>query len=281
MEVIHVGLYGGKGIFGGKETPLRAEVVSCDKCNECSYYKNAQCLNVTSPFSNRCKYGNVNIAQGYTSRANKYYEFKYKYEKHEKYAKLSHPPQKLGVIGDVIVFPYPLVYIKNEVTGEYTIHDPGFSSSIAFINKDKFTVDFINKLCTFRPQAMMGGSIVQYQQEIVPKFIAHLKEVLPDLYFEFTKKYPQYIKDVDYIGRKALLKTINPSDVCYKSANYPEFNSTWHWDGEFITYKKGFVSDLKVTDNYEIVEVKIRPTDKSITKIVNNDQVNGETVFLD
>ncbi len=37
-EVIHVGLYGGKGLFGGKETALEASIVQCDKFDKCSFF---------------------------------------------------------------------------------------------------------------------------------------------------------------------------------------------------------------------------------------------------
>ena len=34
MEQISVTLYGGKGLFGGKETPLEAELIFCDRAKE-------------------------------------------------------------------------------------------------------------------------------------------------------------------------------------------------------------------------------------------------------
>ena len=70
-EVINVGLYGGKSIFGGKETPLEASIISCDKHEKCSFYENGTCLKVRSFGSNGCKFGNVNTVRGYTSRAKK------------------------------------------------------------------------------------------------------------------------------------------------------------------------------------------------------------------
>jgi len=111
MEVINVNLYGGKSIFGGRETPQRAETIYCDRFNECSYFKSGCCLNVTAPFSNRCKYGNIRVEHGYTSRARKHYDFDSKHRKSEQYAKLKHPPQKLGLIGNEVVFSYPFIRI--------------------------------------------------------------------------------------------------------------------------------------------------------------------------
>lgn len=45
MNLIDVYLTGGKSIFGGKESPLEAHEIYCDNCDNCSLYKNKQCLN--------------------------------------------------------------------------------------------------------------------------------------------------------------------------------------------------------------------------------------------
>lgn len=279
-QVIHVGLYGGKSIFGGRETPQRAEIIYCDRHNECSYYKNGHCLNVTSPFSSRCKYGRISVAHGYTSRAKKYYEFDSEYRKHESLHKLRYPSKKLGLIGDIVVFPYPHIYIKETESGELKLDNPCFGSNIAFINYDKFTAEFINKLCSFRPQAMMGGTITDYQKKEVPLFLAHLKEVLSERYAEVKAKYPNLVREINYIGRKALLKTIAPSYVTYESRQYPQFDEKWRWDGETLIRESGYVSSFNVTKDYEVLEIKIKPTDKSVITISSNEQVTDSTVFV-
>lgn len=281
MEVINVNLYGGKGIFGGKETPLEASIISCDRHEQCSYFKCNQCLNVRSPFSPRCKYGHVNTIKGYTSRAAKYHSFKRQWQEHEKYSKLKYPPQKLGLIGDEIVFPYPYISIAKTEDGGIKLDSPGFGSKIAYIEKDNFTVELIKRICAFRPRAIMGGVITDYQSKTVPLFLAHLKEVLPGKYKELGKESQELAKEISYIGRKALLKTINPSDVHYKSENYPQFNEKWHWDGETLTYSGGYVSSFNITKDYVIAEIKIIPSEKSIITISSNEQVTDKTVFID
>ncbi|MGG4124809.1 hypothetical protein ABEV79_15000 [Bacillus licheniformis] len=280
-ELINVGLYGGRSIFGGRERPLEASVIYCDKHESCSYFKNGQCLNVRSPLSGNCKFGSVRNIKGYTSRAKKYSQFKREWESHENYSKLKYPPQKLGLIDNVVVFPYPFARIEEMDSGELKIKDPYFSNDVWFIDYNKFTVELIYKLCTFRPQAMLGGEITKYQKEIVPLFLAHLEEVLPERYEEFTNKYTEFSDRIDHTGRTAILKTINPSYVYYKSKNYPSLNEKWYWDGEFLTYQSGYVKGFSVTNNYEIEEIKIRPSDTSKVKITSNDQVTDDTVFVD
>lgn len=280
-DVINVGLYGGKGLFGGKETPLEASVIYCDKYETCSYYQNNQCLNVRAPFSSGCKFGSVSDIKGYTSRASKYGEFRSKWRNHEKYSKLNYPSSKLGLIGDLVVFPYPYLRIKKLENGSLAIENPSIGSSIAYIDFNQFTAEFINKLCVFRPQAMFGGTITDYQAKIVPLFLTHLKEVLPQRYEELKGLNANIDSRIDYVGRKALIKTINPSHVTYNSRSYPQFNEKWYWDGEILKYIEGYTKDFNVTKDYEIAEIKIKPSDKSIVTISSNEQVSEKTVFID
>lgn len=280
-EIININLYGGKGIFGGKEDPLVAHIIHCDKYKQCSYFKENQCLRVKSFLSLVCKYGYSENIRGYTSRAKKYHEFKNKYKTHEKYSQLKYPPQKLGLIGDEIVFPYPHIRIIQSENGDIKLSDPDFGSSLAFIKKENFTVELIKRICGFRPHAMMGGVITNYQKKIVPLFLSHLKEVWFDKYEELCEENSELIKEVSYVGRKALLKTINPSDVYYKSSSYPQFNAKWYWDGESLNYSSGYVSSFNIIKDYEVATIKIIPSDKSVVTITDDKQVSDNTKFLD
>jgi hypothetical protein len=48
-----------------------------------------------------------------------------------------------------------------------------------------------------------------------------------------------------------------------------------------LIYKKGYVHSFNITKDYEIAEIKIKPSDKSTIKITSNEQVTNETVFID
>lgn len=281
VDVIHVDLYGGKSIFGGREEPLVASVISCSKYKDCSYYQNGECLAVDSFLSRGCKFGSEQRVKGYTSRAKKYHSFKKQWEEHEAYGKLKHPPKKLGLIDDVVVFPYPYVRIIKNEEGNWEIKNPSFISEYSYIDYEDFDVDLIYQICTFRPHAIMGGVIDDYQKETVPLFLSHLQKVLPERYSELIEKYPQLDKPINYVGRKALLKTIKPSEVLYKSSSNSKFNERWYWDGEYLIYREGYVSSFSITKDYEVCEIKLKPSDQSVITITDNDQVTDETVFVD
>lgn len=280
-KVINVDLYGGKSIFGGREKPLEASVVSCDRSESCSYFNEGTCMGLRGFLSSRCKFGTERTIKGYTSRAKKYSSFKNEWKSHERYNQLKRPSDKLGLIGDIVVFPYPNIRLIETDTGEIELDNPSLGADLHYIEYDKFTPDLIYAICEFKPQAIMGGTISSYQREVVPLFLAHLKEVLPDRYAEFVSKYKEYDKEVNYVGRKALLTTLNPSTVYYRSKSYPEFNEEWHWDGEYLTYIDGYVKRFSVTEDYEIEEIVIKPSDKSVVKVSDNMQVSDKTVFID
>lgn len=279
-EIINVNLYGGKSIFGGRESPLEASIVSCDKFESCSYYKESQCIGLRGFLSEKCRYGNEQTVKGYTSRAQKYHQFRNKWKGHEQYNKLDRPSKKLGLIDGVVVFPYNYIQIEETETGDFKIKDPMFGSSIAYIDYDKFTVDLIHRICTFKPQALMGGTISDFQKKTVPLFLAHLKELLPERYEELIVQHPNFDDKIDYIGRKALLKTIKPSHVYYESSN-SKFDEEWYWNGETLEYEDGYVSSFNIVKDCEIVKIVIKPSEDATIKISSNDQVTEKTVFID
>lgn len=280
-DLIHVGLYGGKSIFGGKETPLEASKIYCNKYNDCSYFKQGKCLMVRDMTSNYCMFGHVTTEKGYTSRAKKYHEFRSMHTSNEAYNRLKSAGRKLGVVNGHVYFPYP--YVRLEVLeGSVNVCESRlFSNDNAFIPLSLFTTELIERIANYVPYALMGGVIESYQKEIVPLFLSHLKEVMPEKYAEYIEKYPNRAEKINYVGRKAFLHTVAPSIVKYKSDRYPGFNEEWEWDGLYLNYIAGHVSKVNVTKDYDVVEMKLKPSSTSIIEISSNDQVTVNTVFLD
>ncbi|MGE7461126.1 hypothetical protein ACQKKO_03500 [Alkalihalobacillus sp. NPDC127517] len=227
-----------------------------------------------------CSQGTTRTVKGYTSRAQKYHLFKKSWQEHEQYNKLKLAKNKLGIIGDKVLLPYPHLRVVKEGHRSYSFKDPYlFSDSSNEIDIDDFTVDFIHRVCKHRPQAMMGGTIPSYQKEAVPLFLAHLKETLPEKYKEFISEYAEYDKEIDHIGRTAVLKTVKPSVVIHKRDSGDE---KWEWNGELLTLISGvskvFVSIVR---NFDYKNVVIKPSDDAVITISSNDQVGEDTVFID
>jgi len=280
MEKINVGLYGGKGIFGGKETPLTAKIVYCDKCKSCELYKENKCLNVTAPFSASCKYGQVQSIKGYTSRAAKYSDFRSKYKNDDKYNKLSYPQDFSFVeIGDyyVVNIAYTHIFYKEESDYHYyrkgwNIDTPFIGTSVSFIPKEEFNLELLIKIVNYVPKDFNYKSI--RNDKSVNNFLVEVSKKLPNLYNEFIKEYPQY-KDIktNYVGRYAFINTmVDGSELIDPHKN------------KFIL-KNGYL----YCDNYrlsflpfnsKVGELKIKVTDEMTYKITDNNQVDENTKYV-
>lgn len=279
MTIINVGLYGGKNIFRKGESPLEASIIHCSKTDQCSFYARGECWNVRSILGQGCTLGDyVESKKGYTSRAKKYGEFKSNWQSHEEYNKLKYPVKRVGLIGDYVVFPYSHIGIKVQ-EDNITFINPYITNNKDLIPLRLFDEEFIYRLCKFKPQAMFGGNITDYTEQEIPNFLIHLKEVLPELYNSFVNKYTEFDTIRSNVGRKALIVTLNPCKLQYTASSYPELNSEWYWDGEYLTYESGYVSRFNIDSNAEVVEIKLKPNKESLVVISDDNQVNENTVF--
>ena len=270
---INVNLYGGKSIFGGKETPLEAEVTYCDKCESCSFYKNGECFSAGRWKSN-CKIGRKELVRGYTSRANKYYEFKRTWEKDECYHKLREPNTTIGIVEDTVILNLELIKINEDMKVE---EDVGFGNyRLVYIPLEKFKNDIIKQICDVRPRTMFDNvPIKRYYKEIIPRFLYELKTNFNDIYTRFINEYPEYDKEPDFIGRKAYIYTLNDDITIYKKE-----------DGRYNFLKKdgyliGEYSSSFLPFDCKKAEIKIKINEDMTCKIEDNSWVNENTKFAD
>lgn len=225
MRKINVALYGGKGLFGGKEEPLRSETIYCDHADACSVYKEGKCLNCANQcaFTASCPVGRVEHAKGYTRRAKKYWEFKEKATKDEMYSKLSYPNEcDFAVLGDGSLF-FNLRYVKvwkpsaeyikdyrcTVDENGYSVGEKGFNSGFVVLSREDATFNLLNRILSYRPQAMFGGQIMEYQEKYVPNILNAMRKLAPELYNGLLEAYPDLSgKKANYIGRYAYTLTI-------------------------------------------------------------------------
>ena len=239
LEKINVRLYGGKSIFGGRETPLEADEIYCDHAEECSFYKNGTCLNCRKPFTGKCKFGKVKTVKGYTSRAAKYYQFRRKYESDPVYRKLSYPNEMVGLIGDALYLnPVYVSVVKDNaqeqcgvVVDGYRVRDPGFGSKEVYIPLSELTIKLLGFILMFRPFQMFGhGEITDYQAKIVPDLLFELRRVVPDIHSMLIKGYPELDIAPNYIGKSVYIYSLKPETV-HKDSRGNE----WIFDGEYVS----------------------------------------------
>ena len=281
---INVDLYGGKPIFGGKETPLEADEIYCDMCEQCTFYKDSKCLRCRSFLSPTCKFGRNNVIKGYTSRATKYHDFKNKYQNDEVYHKLSYPKKLVAVIGDNLYMnlKFTLVRKRKETDDKwvrdvdgYLIKEAGLCSGDVFIPLIEVTDTLLYAIFSYKPHAMMGGVIEDYQKKVVPEVLQDLKKAAPDIYNNFISNHPEYDIAPNYIGKKAYVNSLKPNTK-FKYKGYE-----WVYDGEYISTENFDIglSSPWWGDGVERSNVKMKVTDKMLFEINDNSIVDEDTRF--
>lgn len=281
MGKINVMLYGGFD----KKTKNRAEIIMCDSCDNCSFYKKKQCLNVSQFLSHGCKFGKVNRVEGYTQRAQKRYTFDSKYKNDECYGNLKHPNDwRVGLIDDVVIFNLTFAICDKERYNnykhewekleEYNVRECGFSiGTYSYIPLNDLTSEVLNKILTYVPRTMMGrDEIVDYRIKIVPNILFELSKLLPDVYKKLITDYPKF-KEVspNFVGKKAMIKSLADGTILKDN------RGTFEKDGDYL------VSDCWTSAFLPFggkkAEIKIPITDDMTYKIINNSQVDENTVF--
>lgn len=219
--------------------------------------------------SYRAPYFKIKKTKGFTSRAKKHglLQIKMRNKYPELEDKLKGTESKLLDWGDYIYIklPYidgyknPIVDMKNGwYNGEY-------------IRKDKFNVDFIKQLIEYIPYSLMGGAIDDYQKEALPEFMKNLQIFNEELYNEATKGTEWENQQISYINYKAKLNTLSKGKVSFKP-DYGFSTRLFYWDGQFLKQIEG---------TRDGTEIYIKPTKDIVVKIIDNDTVNKDTVFVD
>lgn len=284
MNKINVNLYGGKSLFGGKESPLEAEEIYCDRAEQCTYYKNNTCLNCRDFLVSRCKFGNVVTTKGYTSRAKKYFSFKSKYQNDEVYNKLKYPNDRVAIMGDELYIRYDYGTVRKrseqdekwrkDVEG-YIISTDCYRKSV-FIPLNEVTNNLLFAIFSNEPRAMFGGVIEDYQNKVVPDIIQTLKRVSPEIHKRFIKEYPQFDKEPNYIGKKVYVNSLKPN------TKFTARNKEWLFDGEYVSASNVDIGSGSPwwLQNGVYSDVKIKVNDKMTIEINDNSIVDEHTRFV-
>lgn len=273
MDKINVSLYGGKSIFGGRETPLEAEITYCDKYKECSFYKQGKCFSA-GRWKQNCKFGKKEIEKGYTSRAMKYQSFRRKWDNDECKNKLDEPDNIIGKIGDIFVLNTGFLY--EQEGGGYKVETHFGRADLVYLTEKEFNNQLIYLVCSSKPRTIFDNvEIKDYKEKTVPRFLYELKTEFKEIYDNFIKEYPEYKdKKINFIGRRAYINTLkNGSELidCHKNIWKIENDEIVCYDwNTWLPFKskKGTETRIKITD-----EMKYTITD--------NNQVTENTKFAD
>lgn len=284
--VVHVSVYDPSrpSIFKSKANEkAECRVISCSNSESCGLFKRGECAMIAVIDSQRCPYGSKQYQAGPTRRARTFHTWVS--DKNKMYEsqlnKLSSYKKKLAIVGGYVFLPYPHMNMNKKLPVEQ--HGFFMSSGTYFVHLSQFTVELIMDIVNFRPYAMMGGEITSYQEDVVPKFLMHLKEVMPNYYQKLVSVHPEVsVRTDNYsnVGRKARLASLKPGVVVTKYHNSKDLSTQhWTWDGTFLTSTDAGVSFSIVP--YDECLIKMKPKPDAVVEIISDDQVDEDTEYVD
>ena len=266
-----------KSLFGNKKNDkAEIQVIRCNNSENCDLFKRGQCSLRAAFGSSRCSYGKYSREVGFTKRARKFYDWmRTKEKEYEGVPHLDSHSEKLAFVGDYVFLPYAHMTMCKDAHFEANANLG--SNGIAFMPKEDFTIENIMTLINFRPQAFFGGTIQDYQNKVIPKFVWHLKEVVPEM-FDELKELSERVREIEAkytsVGRKAMLRTVVPNVGVFTDIH----GGNWVWDGKWLTSTNSHASFMLVSD---FSEIKVKPNGDHKVKITDNAQVDENTVLLD
>lgn len=267
-------------LFKSKNDRAECRRIDCS-IPECPLRKNGQCAKISVLGFGSCPYGKIFYEKGPTQRARGMLAWIEKRTAENKgIPSLTYPTQKMAFIGDYVYLPY--FHMDMNKTIPFLEHSNFFSRGTPFVGKEFWTIDAVLNIIAFRPQALMGGEITSYKDESIPLFLKHLREEDKEMWAKLIKVRPEFDVEPNYVGRKALLNTLNfPIEWTVKNEKYG-YPVTWKWDGDVLTsdstniYSSTWGGGLKMKDFI----FKGHPDDGTAIEVLDNAWVNDKTMFV-
>lgn len=229
----------------------------------------------------KCPYGTYHVNVGPTRRARKFSDWIRQKEKEgpDTTTHLDNPPKKLAFVGEWVFLPYAHMDLCKAVP--FVEHNKYLISGTSLIHRNAWTIENVLRLIDFRPQALFGGTITNYQIEQVPNFIFHIREMDPKMWNELIKARPELDVEPNYVGRKALLTTLK-FPITFTIIKNPSYPVKWKWDGKTVTTtSKHSYSNIWGDISLKSLELKGIPNKNSAIVILDNSWVKDTTVFVD
>ena len=265
LEVINITMFGGKGIFGGRETRKEVVISRCAFADDCEALKAGRCAS-RNPRLESCVNMENQTIQGYTSRSMKHREFVSKWTTHEKYNAVKEGLKRFEHIGNNLIrIELPHINIEKALNGEkgYSALDAGEDY---YVKKEKFDVESLKRIMESYSVPLMGGRLDNKEEK--EEMLLAIKEVNRELYDQYMNETGTVI---DYRGKLAYLNTLKPNI---------HLTHGWFWDGVYMIKKERNSVDCRVVQGFAYgTEIKFKPDSDSVIEIKSNDWVDDNTKF--
>src|SRR5690625_4727185 len=134
-EIVSISMFGGKGVFGGRETRKEVVISSCSFAEDCKALKAGRCAS-SNPRMYSCMNMENKTVQGYTSRSMNYGEFVRKWKSHEKYNAVKNGLKRFEHVGNNLIrINLPHINIEKALNGNEDIAQWMVARSTTWIKK--------------------------------------------------------------------------------------------------------------------------------------------------
>lgn len=164
----------------------------------------------------------------------------------------------------------------NPLTKEY----PEYFRTSKYIKESAFDdKKFVEDLLNFKPLAMIGGVIKDYQEKHLPNFLQSVKYYNTELYNKLLSfdKVKELNESFSPVGKTAKVHTLKPSKVLLlKDLFTYSIDCTYFWDGEKIL----IIFNDKSVESTNIDVLSFTPKEDYLVKIVEEISVTPQTEFV-
>lgn len=264
-DVINVSMFGGKGLFGGREAKKEAVISSCQFANSCPAFQAGRCA-AANPRLYECVNLETRTVQGYTSKAKKHGQFVREWSDHEKYGAIKEKMKRFEYIGDnKIQIRLPHIAVDVAMHGA-----KGYSAMnvkrVYYVNRDTFTLENLKNIMNSYSVPMMGGKLDNKEEK--EEMLLAIKEIDENLYNDYIKSTGH---EIDYLKKEAYLTTLKPGI---------ELSDGWYWDGEYLNKTEKTSVDCRAIKGFVYAtEVRFKPEEDSYVEIKDNSWVTKDTKF--
>ena len=194
MDTLFVIVRSGKG-----NSRAEADEFLCGLA-DCPLRAQGRCIQLDGLIHPKCPYGKVKMYDGPTKRAKGHLNWvnSWKVKNTGDWKGWN----KVAYIGEYVYLPYSHMDSDRLPYGQAPLPFEEYSSFFntsdkPFIPRSMFDAEMVVKAAKLRPQAMVGGTITKYVQEIVPKFLLDVMELDPDLFNATITIAPELLKRIE------------------------------------------------------------------------------------
>lgn len=192
METIYVKLRKGNG----KDRATALEYLCA--FDDCPLRKENRCIQLQGLISPRCPYGGFRFNEGPTNRARSYRAWVDGWQAVQENLEGLEGWGKIAYIGDFVYLPYSFMDSTNLPFGQAPLpfqdHSNAFHTSVKpFISRSVFDAEMVVRAALLKPQALLGGTITDYANKVVPGFLLDLQWLDPELFNQAATLEPKLI----------------------------------------------------------------------------------------